>query len=174
MVRISRPPFGAGQRGHLANGATLEAICHATGLDRGTVRRFAHADNVDELLVKATNRTSVIDGYTDVLLAAFTAGTTDAVTLHRQIRDLGYPGSVQTVRRFLRPLRPAAGSAPRPAAAIMRPAVPKPRHIVRWIMTEDGRLTDEQRQQLHLVLDACPHLAALAGHVRDFAHGSVR
>ena len=40
-------------------------------------------------------------------------------------------------------------------------------------MTEDGRLTDEQRQQLHIVLDACPHLTALAGHVRDFAQMMV-
>lgn len=58
----------------------------------------------------------------------------------------------------------------RQAAATVRPAIPKPRHIVRWIMTEDGRLTDEQRQQLHLVLATCPHLTALADHVRNFAH----
>ena len=156
---------------HLADGASLEAICRATGLDRGTVRRYARAGGIDELLVKAINRTSVIDGYAEQLLVAYTAGTTDAVILHRQIRDLGFTGSVQTVRRFLRPLRPAAEStASRPATVSARPAVPKPRHIVRWIMTEDGRLTDEQRRQLNRVLAACPHLSALAGHVRGFAH----
>lgn len=99
---------------HLAEGASLEAICRATGLDRGTVRRFARAGGIDELLVKAINRASVIDGYTEQLLAAYAAGTTDAVTLHRQIRDLGYSGSVQTVRRFLRPLRRPPPDRPDP------------------------------------------------------------
>ncbi len=155
---------------HLADGASLATICRATGLDRGTVRRFAHATNIEELLVKAVNRTSIIDGYTETLLAAYTTGTTDAAILHRHIRELGYTGSVQTVRRFLRPLRPTTGSpTPRPSAVATRPAVPKPRLIVRWIMTEDGRLTDEQRHHLQRVLAACPHLTALAGHVRDFA-----
>jgi hypothetical protein len=33
------------------------------GLDHGTVRRFARASNVDELLVKATQRTSTLDRF---------------------------------------------------------------------------------------------------------------
>jgi transposase len=151
----------------LAAGASLAAICRELDLDLGTVRRFARAATVDELLVKAVNRVSVLDGYTAHLAAGYATGTTNAVALHQQIQALGYTGGVQPVRRWLRPLRQADPTAP-PATAT-RPEIPKPRHIVRWIMTDEGRLTTEQRASLDQVLAACPHLTAAAGHVRDFA-----
>jgi hypothetical protein len=40
----------------LDDGSTLEEICRTLRLDRSTVRRFARATSIDELLVKATNR----------------------------------------------------------------------------------------------------------------------
>jgi hypothetical protein len=51
----------------LTEGHSLNAICQQLHLDRGTVRRFAHADSVEELLVKATNRTGKLDKYTQHL-----------------------------------------------------------------------------------------------------------
>jgi transposase len=51
----------------------------------------------------------------------------------------------------------------------MRPAVPKPRHITRWIMTDPQHLAPDQHAQLTDVLASCPELRAVAGHVRDFA-----
>jgi transposase len=44
---------------------------------------------------------------------------------------------------------------------------PKPRRIVRWIMTNPGRLADAA--ELKEIRAACPHLDAVARHVRDFA-----
>jgi len=150
---------------HLAAGASQAAICRDMDLDRDTVRRFARAATVDELLVKATNRDSVLDGYTTHLATLHAAGITNAVILHQQIRDLGCTGSIQSVRRWLRPLRTASPTPP----PVVRPEVPKPRHITRWIMTEDGRLTAAQRTLLDRVLASCPELAATARHVHDFA-----
>src|SRR2546423_13194760 len=80
-------------------------------LDAGTVRRFARAANVEELLVKATHRTGKLDGYIEHLHARLQDGVTDAITLHAELRHRGFTGSVQTVRRFLHPLR---GTAPCP------------------------------------------------------------
>jgi hypothetical protein len=123
----------------LAEGHSLNQICQRPQLDRGTVRRFARAGSVDELLIKATNRTGKLDSYTDHLQARIHDGVTDAVALHAELRQLGFTGSVQTVRRFLHPLR---GSGPRPARpAQPSPEVPKPRQIARWIMTDPRHLT---------------------------------
>jgi transposase len=91
----------------------------------------------------------------------------DAVVLHAELRQLGFTGSVQTVRRFLHPLR---GTAPRPPQPVQpRPEVPKPRHLTRWIMTDPRRLDAEETSQLATALAACPELHATADHVREFA-----
>jgi transposase len=153
----------------LAEGSSLSQICHTLELDRSTVRRFARATTIDELLVKAVNRTGVLDGFTAHLTERFAAGTTDAVALHAELQQLGYTGSVQTVRRYLNPLRqhrsaPAAPRRPQP-----QPDVPKPRRIVRWIMTDPRRLDSDDQAQLDTVLRCCPELDATARHVRDFA-----
>lgn len=149
----------------LADGASLSEIGRQLDLERGTVRRFARASSVEELLVKATNRASVLDGYTQHLSARFAAGETNATVLHTELTALGFTGSVQTIRRWLHPLRTTVTAAPQP----IRPAVPKPRHITRWIMTDPERLADDQNSQLEAVLASCPELQAVAGHVRDFA-----
>jgi len=148
----------------LAEGRSLNRICQQLGLDRGTVRRFARANSVEELLVKATNRTGKLDGYTEHLRARVHEGITEAVTLHAKLRALGFTGSVQTARRFLHPLR---GTASRPVQP--RPEVPKPRHLTRWIMTDPLHLHCEEADQLAKALAACPELRATAERVREFA-----
>lgn len=108
----------------IADEHSLNQICQQLRLDRGTVRRVARATSIDELMVKAINRTGKPDGYTDHLHARYHSGVTDAITLHAELRQLGFTGSVQTVRRFLQPLR---GTSPRPRRrAPARPPVPKP------------------------------------------------
>jgi transposase len=151
----------------LAAGRSLTAISHELELDHSTVRRFARAATVAELLVKATNRTSVLDRFADHLTTRSAAGVTDATALHAELQALGFTGSVQTIRRYLHPLRPAAGH--QPSAARPRPAVPKPRRLTGWIMTDPDHLTDTDRTQLTTALASCPELAATARHVREFA-----
>jgi transposase len=81
-----------------------------------------------------------------------------------ELRERGYTGSVQTIRRYLHPLRDATPTSVQP-----RPAVPKQRRISRWIMTDPDHLDPDDRTQLATVIGACPELAATARHVRDFA-----
>ncbi|MFG2732569.1 ISL3 family transposase [Streptomyces canus] len=45
----------------LSEGKSLASISRQLRLDHSTVRRFARAQTLDELLVKATNRTSILD-----------------------------------------------------------------------------------------------------------------
>ncbi len=161
LVARTRDRYAAVQR-LAAAGYSIGAIGVELDLDRSTVRRFARASTVDELLVKATNRTGVLDGHAEHLTARFAAGITDTAILHAELRERGYTGSIQTIRRYLHPLRDPAVT---PAVRVTpRPAVPKPRRITRWIMADP-----DDRTQLATVVAACPELQALARHVRDFA-----
>ena len=160
MVR-TRERFALVQ-GLLHEGASLESICRRLQLDRSTVRRFARATCIDELLVNAVNRSTILDAYRPHLHQRWNEGCHDTAQLHREITALGFPGSIQTLRRYLRNLTPSAPSpAPIPA--------PRPRRVVRWITTNPGNLPDEDTLSLKEIRAGCPELDAVTDHVRDFA-----
>ncbi|MGH3096052.1 MAG: ISL3 family transposase [Streptosporangiales bacterium] len=149
---------------HLAaQGCSISAMARQLGLDRHTVRRFARADNLDELLAKTTSRGALLDEFKPYLHRRFNAGVTDAAALCTEIRAEGYRGSVQTVRRYLRPFR-GTRTAPPPV-----PAPPKVRHLTGWIMSDPDTLDDEAQVHLKDARARCSHLDALAGHVTEFA-----
>ncbi|MER7842004.1 ISL3 family transposase [Streptomyces sp. NPDC096040] len=147
----------------LDGGSTLEEICRTLRLDRSTVRRFARAMNIDELLVKATHRSTILDKHTPYLHQRWNEGCRSSAQLHQEIVARGFTGSIQTVRRYLRPFKAATAAPPVP-----RPA-PRPRRIVRWIMTEPGNLTADDAANLKEIRTGCPELDAVTRHVRDFA-----
>ena len=150
-------------RGRLDAGESLSAISRVTGLDRKTVQRFARAGSAEELLGKATSRESKLDKFTPYLHQRWNEGVTDAAVLHAELREQGWAGSEQTVRRYVRPFRQAL-AAPGPALA-----VPKTRQITRWLLTRPDHLQAGEQAQLQAVRARCPHIDALAGHVTAFA-----
>jgi hypothetical protein len=75
---------------------------------------------------------------------------------------------VQAVQRYVRPFR-AMTAAPPPG-----PVVPATRQITRWLLTRPAALGDEEQAQLAGIVDRCPHLGVLAGHVRSFAEMMTR
>ncbi|WP_408907078.1 ISL3 family transposase [Streptomyces atratus] len=161
LVARTRERYAAVQE-RLAQGKSLTAIGRELRLDHSAVRRFARAANIDELLVKAVNRQSLLDKYKPYLHQRWNEGCHDIPRLHRELRGLGFPGDIQTVRRYLR------SSKERDLPMTPRPA-PRPRRMVRWIMTNPDRLPTGDAQALKEIRAACPHLDAAAGHVRDFA-----
>jgi transposase len=150
-------------RGRLDAGESLSAISRVTGLDRKTVQRFARAGSAGELLGKATSRESKLDKFTPYLHQRWNEGVTDAAALHAELREQGWSGSEQTVRRYVRPFRQAL-AAPGPAQAI-----PKTRQITRWLLTRPGHLQADEQAQLEAIRARCRHIDALAGHVTAFA-----
>lgn len=86
----------------LCQGKSLSAICRILTLDRKTVQRFARATDVEQLLVRARSRGSLVDRFKPYLHERFNAGVTDAAALTVEIQQQGYRGSDQTVRRYLR------------------------------------------------------------------------
>jgi len=150
-------------RGRLDAGESLSAISRATGLDRKTVQRFARAGSAEELLGKATSRESKLDEFTAYLHQRWNEGVTDAAALHAELREQGWAGSEQTIRRYVRPFRQAL-AAPDPASA-----VPKTRQITRWLLTRPDHLQAGEQAQLQAIRARCPHIDTLAQLVTAFA-----
>jgi transposase len=147
----------------LAAGHSLSAISRALGLDRQTVQRFARQPDVAKLLVKATSRDSKLDPFKPWINQRWNEGITDAAALHAELQPQGWKGSVQAVRRYVRPFRQLA-AAPPPA-----PAVPKARQITRWLLSRPASLDPGEQAQLAAIRARCPHIDALAAHVTSFA-----
>jgi transposase len=149
----------------LAQGATIRAIMRELGLARNTVRRFARATGVHELLATSSRseRPSMIDEHADYLRQRLADGVTNAVTLCAEIRERGYRGTATTLRTYLRPLRAAVGRPTTPR----RP--PKTRKLTSWLLTHPDRLANDDRDQLARARADCSHLDALATHVSAFA-----
>jgi hypothetical protein len=102
----------------LTAGVSRAGVSRQLQLDPHTVRRFAEATTIDELLVN-TRRDSLIDDYRPYLHQRWNEGCTDATTLYQEIRQLGFTGSDKTVRRYVQPFRATI------VAPLVAPAPPK-------------------------------------------------
>jgi transposase len=127
------------------------------------VRRFVDATSLDDLLVNAGRRDSIIDAYRPYLHRRWNEGCTDAAALCQEIRKLGFVGTDQTVRRYLRPFRATITALP------IASAPPKARHVARWIMTNPANLDPDDKAQLDAISQRSHAIRKVIGHVRRFA-----
>jgi transposase len=162
----------------LQAGRSQREAAEILGLSRNTVNRFASQADAAGLLVKATGRESRLDPFKPWINRRWNEGLTSAAALHAEMTATqGWGGSVQAVERYVRQFRTAdgrtrAGRASRPAPAA--PPAPKTRQITRWLLTRPGRLAPGDQARLAEIKTSCPHLDALAGHVRSFAEMMTR
>jgi transposase len=157
----------------LRAGRSQREAAEILGLSRNTVNRFASQADPAGLLVKATGRESKLDPFKPWINRRWNEGRTSAAALHAEMAATqGWTGSVQAVERYVRQFRTAdgrtrKGKAPRPALAA--PPAPKTRQVTRWLLTSPDRLDPDEQARLTTARACCPHLDALAGHVRSFA-----
>ncbi|MFE1777143.1 hypothetical protein [Streptomyces sp. NPDC059008] len=104
----------------LAEGRSLRGISRDLDLDYYAVRRYARTPNVDELLVKVTQRRTLLNDYKPYIYHRFTQGCRNASQLYREVRDQGFRGSRTGVNYYVRQLR--QGTIPR----LRRPHFPNP------------------------------------------------
>jgi transposase len=166
LVTRTRERFAAIQELR-AQGLSLGAISRQLGLEHGTVRRFARANTVDELLVKAVNRTSRLDRFKPYVNQRWNEGCHDAARLHTELQALGWDGSAQTVRRYMHAFRATSTTTSAKAPTTLPP--PKPRRVAGWIMTDPDNFSEGNSVRLKEILARCPELNAAAGHVSGFA-----
>lgn len=147
-------------------GRSLSAVSRELHLDPHTVRRFARADDVEELLGKARlRRDSVLDEFKAYLHQRWNDGVTNAEQLTQEITAKGYRGSDKTVRRYLHPLR-AEGGKPAPPPAPMPPTV---RQVTGWLTRHPDDVTDTDTAVLQGITARCPALAITQDLIREFA-----
>jgi transposase len=173
IVTRPRERFAAVQA-LVAAGRSRSAISRELNLDIQTVRRFANAATIEELLAKCENRSSKIDPYAATVHKLWNASLTDGAQITAHIRELGYTGSDQTVRRYLRTFRLPGTSRSHPdphrrKQAPAAPPIPKPRKISKALLTHPDHLSDDDALMLKNVTAQCAHLDRLHQHVRTFA-----
>ena len=147
----------------LRRGVSRADISRQLRLDPHTVRRFAEATSIDDLLVNTGPRDSTIDAFRPYLHERWNEGCTDATMLYHEIRQRGFAGRVKTVRRYVHPFRATITAPPTTTAP------PKARDVTRWIMTDPANLDPDDKAQLDAIANRSPAIQTLIGHVRGFA-----
>lgn len=144
-------------------GVGISVIAEALGLDRKTVRRYAHAATPEDVPVGSNHRESRVQPHLAYLHQRWNEGCTDAVRLCGEIRALGYRGSERTVRRHLQTLRAAGLPAPTTSQELTV------RQATRLLTSHPEHLDDDSTLRLKDLLTRCPELDAVADCVRTFA-----
>jgi hypothetical protein len=149
-------------------GKGIKTIMRELGLAKDTVRRFARAASVEDLLATARDgRSSILDEFKPYLHHRFNLGHTNGSQLFTEIQAQGYRGSLGTVLGYLRPFR-ARGAAP---AAV--PPPPTVRAVTSAILRHPDRRDADDQLMVKQVRAQCAHLDALAEHVSGFAEMMV-
>jgi transposase len=146
----------------IASGTGYRPAAHQLGLALNTVKRYARAASVEELLESAA-RPSNLDDFKPYLHQRVSQGQASPVRLFEEIHARGYTGSKANVRDYIRRYTRWA------RASSATPPPPLVRDIVTWIIQHPDRLDEETQPQLHAILGRCPELDALHDCIRGFA-----
>jgi transposase len=154
----------------LAQGRDLHAIARELKLARNTVRRFARANDPEELLVHngTGKHPKMIEEFAVHLRHRWEQGCTNAEQLYQEIKALGYRGTGRSVREYVRPWRSQA------TIAVPPPSPPTVRQATGWFLRHPDTLEVDEQQHLQALTAACPALTALREHVRAFARMMLR
>ncbi|MGW0486461.1 ISL3 family transposase [Nonomuraea sp. NPDC003214] len=143
----------------LDKGVGLLECARRLNLSLNTVKRYARTREPEALRRAPRYRPTLVDPYRDHLRERRATDPAVAVQqLFREIKDLGYTGSLNLLYRYITQGR-AAGERP----------VITPRRLARLLLTRADRLRESDTQLVRELTAACPELTALACHVRSFA-----
>jgi transposase len=133
-----------------AKGLSVSAIARATGLTWITAKKLASAPSFPERVVRRPGPVSVIP-YDAHLRKRWEVGCRNAEQLWRELREMGYQGSDQTVRRYIASWRWADPPLP---TGTPRFQPYSPRHVAWMLMQRSDTLSLEEVDYLdHLQTD---------------------
>jgi hypothetical protein len=165
------PPLNAGRQAQTTTerwrqvhdltdrGTGLLECSRRLGLSLNTVKRYARAAEPGRMIRAPRYRATMVDPYRDHLRAR--RAEDPAVPVHQllaEIRELGYPGSMNLLYRYITQGRVEAD----------RPHLSS-RRVTRMLLTRPDALSDSQQQLLDKLTAACPEMTSLACLVGDFA-----
>jgi transposase len=145
-----------------ASGTGYRPAARQLGLGLNTVKRYARAASVEDLLESAA-RPSNLDGFKPCLHQRVSQGQASPARLFEEIHAQGYTGSKANLRDYLRRYTRWA------RASSATPPPPSVRDTVTWLTQHPDSSDEQTRPQLAAILGRCPELDALHGAIRGFA-----
>ncbi|MFE7395054.1 ISL3 family transposase [Streptomyces sp. NPDC057582] len=143
----------------LGQGVGLLDCSRRLGVALNTVKRYARMPEPTALRIAPAYRPTLVDPYRDHLRERRQADPAVPVLhLFREIKELGYTGSLNLLHRYLNQGR-AEGDRP----------VTTPRRAARLMLTDPDNLRPKEAPLLEKIAAACPEMTALADLVRGFA-----
>ena len=140
-------------------GTGLLECSRRLGLSLNTVKRYARAAEPERMIRAPRYRATMVDPYRDHLRARRAADPAVPVwQLLAEIREQGYPGSMNLLYRYITQGRVEAD----------RPHL-SPRRVTRLLLTRPGVLSDSQQTLLAGLTAACPEMTSLAALIRSLA-----
>ncbi|MGW2476921.1 transposase [Streptomyces sp. NPDC001665] len=143
-------------------GRSHSSAARELGLDRRTVRKYAHARTWQEAMRRPPRNPSTLDPYLDYLRQRWERRTTQREDPARRTAAKGYLGHYQRVKMAVAPLRrglPIDEPHERP---------PSPREAASWITTHPHRRRPHINERLPRLLEHCPELKLAHDVVRRF------
>ncbi|MEU5847909.1 ISL3 family transposase [Saccharopolyspora shandongensis] len=141
----------------LSQGVGLLECARRLGWALNTVKRYARAERVEDLLRPPRYGPCLVDAYRDLVRQRL-AENIPVTRILAEIRDQGYAGSANLLVRYINQGR-----------ADPERVTPSPRRLVSWIMSRPEDLLDHTRRHLNDLIASCPGMTTLATRVREFA-----
>jgi len=143
----------------LGKGTGLLECSRRLGLSLTTVKRYARAAEPERLIRAPQYRPTLVDPYRDHLRARRAEDpAVPVLRLLAEIRELGYPGSMNLRYRYISQGR-VESDRPHLSA----------RRVTRLLLTRPDALSDAQQALLSKLTAACPEMTSLADLIRSFA-----
>ncbi|MGW5647712.1 ISL3 family transposase [Saccharopolyspora sp. NPDC003752] len=138
-------------------GVGLLECARRLGWALNTVKRYARAERVEDLLRPPRYGPCLVDAHRDQFQRRL-AEKTPVTRILAEIREQGYTGSANLLVRYI-----SQGRADPPRHT------PSPRRLVSWIMSRPENLLEATRRHLDDLIASCPGMTTLATRVREFA-----
>lgn len=141
-------------------GLGIRAVARATGLDRKTVMKFAHASEFPE--ASRRYRTSKLDAYKEYIDRRWQEGCRKGTQLIEEIRAQGYPGSRTVAAEYVTRLRRRThvegedGQEPEADTNVARRVPPLSARQASWLLVcSPEKLQVRQQRSLEILLESC-------------------